>query len=138
MEDCNKVLERKIKAYEVVENCSGRTMIAFARTAGKARSYAYLFHDDWFYPEYTEYSDFLKATSVKRVRELDASYRGHACMKWDDSQDRVDLVKKLNWACLTEDELDCEGCPATEYCERYPEYLEYLEEIKTIEELNQT
>ena len=132
------MLKKKIKAYMVTENCSGRTMIVFARTAGKAKSYAFLFQDDWFDTEYSEYLTFLSATSVKRVRELDASYRGHACMKWDDSQDRVDLVKKLNWACLTEDELDCEGCPATEYCERYPEYLEYLEEIKTIEELNQT
>ena len=132
------MLKKKIKACMVTENCSGRTMIVFARTAGKAKSYAYLFHDDWFDTEYSDYLDFLKETSVKRVRELDASYRGHACMKWDDSQDRVDLVKKLNWACLTEDDLDCEGCPATEYCERYPEYLEYLEEIKTIEELNQT
>ena len=132
------MLKKKIKAYMVIENCSGRTMIVFARTAGKARSYAFLFHDDCFFPEYSEYSVFLTATSVKRVRELDDSYRGHAYMKWDDSQDRVDLVQKLNWSCLTEDELDCEGCPATEYCERYPEYLEYLEEIKTIEELNQT
>lgn len=122
------MLKKKIKAYMVIENCSGRTMIVFARTSGKAKSYAFLFHDEWFYPEYSEFSDFLKATSVRRVRELDDSYRGHAYMKWDDSQDRIDLVKKLNWACLTEDELDCEGCPAAEWCERYPEYLEDLED----------
>ena len=125
------MLKKKIKAYMVIENCSGRTMIVFARTAGKAKSYAFLFHDDWFDTEYSEYLVFLNATSVKRARELDASYRGHAYMKWDDSQDRVDLVQKLGWFCLTEEELVCEGCPAAEWCERYPEYLEDIEELKT-------
>lgn len=71
--------------------------------------------------EYVPFTDVI----VRRVPELDGSYRGHTYMEWCDDQDRTDLVKLANFQCHPDD--DCEGtsCPAHEYCDRFKEESEY-------------
>ena len=51
-------------------------------------------------------------------------------MEWDNSEDRIALVKEANFRCEFA-ELDlCEGCAAREFCGTYEEYMiESTEEV---------
>lgn len=118
---------KKLKAYNVFEKDGDLgNVIVFAPKASKANYIAYTYFYSCCDHYYDSYYDFIKSTLVRRVKELDASYRGHNVMNWDDPQDRFDLVRKLGWYCLDETDLDCDICPASKFCNRY-EDEEFLE-----------
>lgn len=52
---------------------------------------------------------------VNRIKSLDAEYRGHTEMDWDDDQDRIALAKD-GWHCLEKDD-ECDKCKARKYCD---------------------
>ncbi len=105
--------------------------VVFAETAGKARALGIctdLFED----------CSFIEI-SVRRVPALDPFYRGLWEMDWDNSEDRVAMVRYANFQCLEEhmEYEDCETCPAKEWCDGYEraleeqkEYEEWLKEME--------
>lgn len=115
----------KLKAYLVSDNDATGEMVIFAPTAGKATTLAYGYQwESNFEGHYESYWEFVKNTSVRRIKEFDDSYRGHDFMQWNIPEDRVDLVRKLSWHCLDETDLECDECPAAKFCDRYEEFLE--------------
>ena len=57
--------------------------------------------------------------------KLDKYYRGRSVMDWYDDDDRVAIVKELDFGC-GEDGFDpdyCERCAAKDICSQYGDYL---------------
>ena len=108
-----------MKAYKVTDKqCAcGYSTIIFAETREKARVIA--MHSDTFeWYDDLGYTDFW----VMRVPQLDKYYRGLDEMDWDNSEDRIAMVKEANFSCSDEyalDECGCENCPAKQWCDRY-------------------
>ena len=104
-----------IKAYKVFPRGDGfYSEVVFAETTGQARALA-------MRTDSCEDLSFIEI-GVKRVRALDASYRGHSFMDWYNDQDRIDLVKLAGYRC--DIDVGCEDpehCPARNYCETYLE-----------------
>ena len=111
----------KLKCYMVSDN--DKSVVVFAASAGKARyaascsgEFDFAYSTDWMY------------LCVRRVREGDSEYRGHEFMDWFDPQDRLFMVKELNFACTDETDLACGSCPALEFCMRRDEWEESQDE----------
>ena len=68
-----------------------------------------------------EDADFC-SIEVNRKPQMDKYYTdGKREMDWEDSQDRIALVKDCGFSC-SDDCFDidyCEDCPAKEYCDEY-------------------
>ena len=106
-----------MKAWGAYNEFTGYATTVFAETRGKAKSalmYSWIF-EGWDYTEIRVY----------RQPQLDAEYRGHDEMDWDDDQDRIALVR-LGSYCHDDyfDPDDCMVCAAKDYCCRYEEYFE--------------
>ena len=114
------------KADIITLKSYGYARVVFAENSAKAKAKAVGTFDD---VSYDGFFDEIKDMKAKRYKEADNEYRGHAIMDWDDSDDRLFLVKNLNYACSDETDLDCEGCIALEYCPRKEEWLEIQEQI---------
>ena len=89
-------------------------IVVFAETRGKARAYA---------ANHEVFDDFtFTDIHVRRCPDLDEYYHGKPEMDWLDMNDRIAMVRHGNFVCtyeLSNTELDCNNCGATEYCERY-------------------
>ncbi len=112
-----------MKAYVVGTKDEFERTVVFAETAGKARNLAR-------YTDACEDADFCDI-EVHRSPKLDKYYKkGKVEMEWDNSEDRIALVKEANFRCEFA-ELDlCEGCAAREFCGTYEEYMiESTEEV---------
>ena len=114
-EKMDKVQDRNaMKAYKISDlkgYCEYSTIV-FAETRNQAKYIA--IHTDSFADyEYTE-------ISARRVPKLDKYYRGLDEMDWEDSGDRIAMVKDGGFSCDHEcwEEDDCERCPAKRWCDR--------------------
>lgn len=88
--------------------------IVFAESRGKAKAIA----------QYTDACEDTPFTEIEcvRAKTMDKYYRGLSEMDWYNSQDRIALVKDAGFRCsyeLSQIELECDDCPAKEWCERY-------------------
>lgn len=118
MTTCAECGGQEMKAYKIYDktNCY-YSAVLFAETPGKARAAAA--YADGF--EYVPFTDVI----VRRVPELDGSYRGHTYMEWYDDQDRIDLVKLAGFYCDPDGDCESASCPAREYCDRFKEESKY-------------
>lgn len=103
-----------MKAY-IISDLKGYceySTIVFAESRGKAKVIA--IHTDSFEDyEFTE-------ISARRVPKLDKHYRGLAEMDWEDSGDRIAMVKEAGFSCSPEYwKKDCKRCSAKQWCDRY-------------------
>ena len=108
-----------MKAWIVQDkwDCYGAEIV-FAETRGKARSLASATYC-------CSETDFLDV-DVRRQPNADKYYKdGKWHLDWDDTKDRIALVKDLGFVCNYEyhEWEDCEVCSAKEYCDRYTDYL---------------
>ena len=88
--------------------------VVFANTSGQAKSLA-------LNTDACEDSEYINI-SARRMPELDKYYRGLDEIDWNNSDDRITLVKILGWYCSYEiDYPDCENCEAKEWCNGYSE-----------------
>lgn len=120
-------MSKQKKAYSVSEDNSGIYYIVFAETASKAKYELWLVHDDICTDySYFDFFEFACGFSVKRLPEADKEYRGHSVMDWHDSEDRMFLVKELDWSCNEEEiaECECNKCVAFQFCNRKEEWEE--------------
>lgn len=115
-----------LKAYIITLKSYGYDHVVFAENRAKAKAKAVGTFDDVCYEGFF---DVIKDMKVERCKEADKEYRGHAIMDWDDQEDRLFLVKEFSFACLSEDDLECDRCIALEYCPRKEEWLESQEQI---------
>ena len=108
-----------MKAWLVREKDEFCATVVFADTRGKARAMA-------LRTECCEGADFC-SIEVNRQPQMDKYYTdGKRELDWEDSQDRIALVKDCGFSC-DEDCFDidgCEICPAKEYCDKYRDYVE--------------
>ena len=62
-------------------------------------------------------------------------------MDWENSKDRIALVKECGFRCEYAEPYLCDDCPAKEFCSTYEEDLEYMEDceeyMKDCEELEE-
>ena len=92
--------------YEKNETLS---TVVFAETAGKARALA----------QHTNTYKNIKFCDIKtqRIPQINKYYTNSKIeMDWFKMEDRVALVKEAGFRC-DYDSLDCESCPASEWCE---------------------
>jgi hypothetical protein len=116
---------KRLKCYRV-SDYYGNAEVVFAESAGKAK---YIAKDsDQFEEAYGWGSSWVTELSVHRLPEGDGEYRGHEIMDWWDPDDRVFLVRELGWYCSEETDLQCDKCPALEYCSRKEEWEEMKNE----------
>ena len=105
-----------MKAYTVTDRNGdeGTTLVVFAETAGKAKSYAA--NTDTF----CDYG--FTGLRVNRCSALDSYYRGNPEMDWLDMNDRVAMVRYADFECSPEVDFDvkkCEKCHAHFWCGRF-------------------
>lgn len=108
-----------MKAWLVREKYEFCATVVFADTRGKARAMA-------LHTECCEDADFC-SIEVHRQPQMDKFYTdGKRELDWEDSQDRIALVKYCGFSCCDDcfDIDDCGICPAKEYCDRYSDYEE--------------
>ena len=110
-----------MKAYHVTDRkgYSDYSVIVFAESRGKAISSA-LGTDE--FPQYDwEFTDL----TARRIPALDSAYHGAWRMEWDNTADRLAMIKDAGFYC-DEDSFapsECEECIGRDYCSRYEEYL---------------
>ena len=110
-----------MKAWTVKAKDEVYTAVVFAETRGKARVLAR-------YTDACEDADFCDI-EVRRAPSIDKYYKeGKTEMSWDNSEDRVALVKELGFCCEEVDLCVCEYCPAKQFCDRYKDELKDTEE----------
>ncbi len=69
-------------------------------------------------------SDFC-GIAVRRAPKCDKYYtEGKIEMDWNNSEDRLALVKEYDFRCEYIEGDDCEDCPAKDYCGLYEEWIE--------------
>ena len=108
-----------MKAWLVREKDEFCATVVFADTRGKARAMALL-------TECCGGADFC-SIEVNRQPQMDKYYTdGKREMDWEDSQDRIALVRDCRFSCVEDcfDSNYCEICPAKEYCDKYRDYVE--------------
>ena len=103
-----------MKAYKISDlkgYCEYSTIV-FAESRGNAKAIA-ITTDSFNDYDYTE-------ISARRVPKLDKYYRGLDEMDWEDSGDRIAMVKEAGFSCSPEywEKEDCERCPAKQWCDR--------------------
>lgn len=104
-----------LKAYIITLKSYGYDHVVFAENREKAKALAVGTFDD---VSYDGFFDEIKDMKAERYEAADKEYRGHAIMDWGDSDDRLFLVKNLNYICSDDSVFDCESCIAFEYCLR--------------------
>ena len=118
-------MKNEHKCY-VVECPEGYKVAVFAETAGKAK---YIAKDaDQFYGAYTDRGLWATQLRAYRLPAGDSHYRGRVFMDWNNRDDRVFLVKELDYACSEEYDLECGDCPALGICLRTQEWEEMQNE----------
>lgn len=118
-------MDKKLKCFKVYDG-DGNSEVVFAETEGKAK---YIAKDsDQFEEGYGYGGEWVKWLYVRRLPEGDGEYRGHALMDWWNPNDRIFLVRQLGWYCSDETDLECDKCPALEYCCRKEEWEEMQNE----------
>lgn len=105
-----------LKAYVVRDKDYYRDFatVVFARNRNEARSLA-------MRTDACEDLSYIEI-AAKRKPELDNSYRGRWEMDWDNTEDRIDLVRLGGFSCsdeIVDWYLDCENCSASKWCDRY-------------------
>ena len=105
------------KAWECCEEESGVCEVVFADTRGKAKSY---FKD----METFDYYNFCKLRPY-RVKKLDnLNHPDGYVMDWCKDEDRLPMVRDVDFSCVEVDREECEGCCAKEWCSKYEELKE--------------
>lgn len=110
-----------MKAYEVTDRNGdeGISLIVFADTAGKAKAYA---------AGTDEFCDYgFTGIRVNRVPNLDKFYKGLSEMDWNNTEDRIAMVRYANFECSCEvwhPECEHKKCPAQKWCGRYERMME--------------
>lgn len=105
---------RTKKAYIVTDanGGSGTSLVVFAETYGKAKAYAATSEELCDYGGYTE-------MRARRCKALDGFYRGEPEMDWQDTEDRIAMVRYAGFHCSYEvDNPICELCEASQWCDR--------------------
>lgn len=90
--------------------------VVFAETRGKAMVVA-------MGTDACENASFTDI-ECRRCPQADKAYRGLSELDWYNSQDRIVLVRDCNFCCsfeLSQADLNCDDCPAKEWCSRYTE-----------------
>ena len=112
-----------MKAWIVKDKFAELCVVAFAPTAGKAKSAASFEFGN------SEYIDL----QAHRLPEADSYDNGNGneepyCLDWLDQDARLFLVKECGFRC--EDFLleNCETCQAKDYCGEYQQYLDDMED----------
>lgn len=102
-----------MKAWRINTVDQPYSTVVFAETRGKAKSIA-LSCDAC---EDAQYTDIL----ARRFPKADNQYREGKCeMDWNDSSDRIFLVKECGWQCTPDFAgEECDYCPAADYCDYY-------------------
>lgn len=104
-----------MKAWLVRARDSEYATVVFAETRGKARSLAMA-------TDTCEYAEFCDI-DARRVPWMDKYYTdGKKEMDWDNSKDRIALVKHCGFYCV--EGCDSDDCPAHQWCDRYEEEKE--------------
>lgn len=104
-----------MKAYSVTDDQEyAYSTVVFAETRGQARMIA----------QHTDACEDVEFTHIRalRVPQLDKYYRGISEMDWKNDEDRIAMVRDANYSCsyeIWDEHLDCDNCPATQWCERY-------------------
>ena len=98
--------------------------VVFAETRGQAKVLA----------QSTDACEDMDFTDIRAVRapELDLFYRGRKEMDWNDTDDRVAMVKYGGFHCDSETDVykeKCEACPAHEWCEKFENMMEDIWKI---------
>lgn len=118
-------MKNEHKCY-VVEDKEGAKEIVFAESAGKAKSIAK--DADQFYDSYAYGGLWTTELRAYRLPAGDSHYRGRVFMDWYNRDDRIFMVKELNFACSEEYDLECGDCPALGICRRTEEWEEMQNE----------
>ena len=103
-------------AFEIRNLRSNGRCICFFADRRKAMSYAYKYYPDFWDCKYTD-------MRIKRSKKLDKYYRGVSMMDWENPEDRLAMVKELNYCCaysIPIEKLDCANCSAKDCCSRSP------------------
>lgn len=109
-----------MKAWLVREKDEFCATVVFAETRGKARAFAR-------YTSACDGADFCDI-EVHRLPCADKYYKeGKEEMDWGNPQDRIALVKELNFACEYAEIEDCMECAAKEFCDKYDEEMRWSE-----------
>lgn len=103
-----------MRAYKVYAIDCNYSVVCFAETPSKAKSYAFRFLDDLEGYDYTE----LRA---RRIKRLDKYYKqDKKSLDWYKDEDRLALVKVGGYTC-EEPSFECDTCIARKYCETIKE-----------------
>ena len=108
-----------MKAYCVSCEPWDFATVVFAETRGKAIALA-------MHTDACEDAEFTEIRAYRRPA-LDKHYRGLPEMDWDNAEDRIALVRDGGFSCSYEIDncyLECEECPAAEWCGRYESMTE--------------
>lgn len=115
-----------MKAWLVRTRDDPCATVVFAETRGKARSVA-------MGTDACEDADFIDI-EVTRYKHMDKYYvDGKREMDWYNDKDRVALVKDAGFCCCDEaiyNGVECDACPAKEYCCTYEEIIEARDDFK--------
>ena len=96
-----------MKAWVVRPKYEGYSTVVFAETRGQAKTFA-------MRTDCCEDTDFIDVR-CHRFPEADAMFDGQMEMDWDNSKDRLFLVKH-GWYCEYPEYEDCLNCVAKDYC----------------------
>lgn len=108
-----------MKAWLVRKRDEFYATVVFAETRAKAKIAAL----STGCCEYANYIDI----EARREPQLDKYYKvGKTEMEWDDSQDRIALVKECGFYCAPDvfSPKECRECSAQEFCDKYAECTE--------------
>ena len=104
-----------MKAYKITDRNGiyDYATVVFAETRNKAKAIAK-------YTDTCAYSKYVDICAT-RIPVLDSYYRGLSEMDWNDSGDRIAMVKHAHFTCSYEDDLldECDSCAARQWCDRY-------------------
>lgn len=110
-----------MKAWLVREKDEFCATVVFAETRGKAKALAK-------YTDACEDCAFVDI-EVRRVPQVDKYYKdGKTELDWCNPQDRLILVKELDFSCESVEMEMCEECSAKEHCIRYAEEKDWENE----------
>ena len=115
-----------MKAWLVREKDEFCATVVFAETRGKAKVLAK-------YTDACEDCAFVDI-EVRRVPQVDKYYEdGKTELDWCNPQDRLILVKELDFSCESVEMEKCEECSAKEYCISYSEEKDWENENEAVD-----
>lgn len=107
-----------MKAWQISPKNEFYSVVIFAETRNKAKYMALSMEEFWD----NEYIDLV----AWRLPKADNLYNNRNRMDWDNSEDRIFLVKECNWNCGEYyDYDDCKDCCANQWCGIWQDYLIY-------------